>query len=224
MIRALAHRQRVLLLGGHAIIFHGLDRPTIDSYVWVEPLASATDWCAAIEPVIAAIPGAYYWDLAHRQRIQVSEVPEVAKSFGVVRIGGIGEDLDIFRRPNNFQESDFDEAWSHSATLPAEEARVFSPIELLLSKVDSERQKDFLDVAFLEAKIRREMAPLLRECPPAEARRLFARYVDHETCRAALANPHAEVRALATETLRELAAGQNPFAREILEELDRANP
>jgi len=212
------------MLGGHAMIFHGLERHTDDSDVWLDPgpdSAAWTEWlCAATAP----LPASYFWDLANRRRVDSSEIPEIVEDFGVIRIGGLEEPLDVFRRPNSFKEEEFDLVWGHASTLPTEDVRVFATIDLLASKVDSEREKDFSDVAYLEATIRSEFAPILRACLPEEAHRLFSRYVDHETCRAALANPHPEVHALAVETLRELAAGHNPFAREMLSELGENVP
>lgn len=168
-----------------------------------------------------AIFGRLLWDRSRRERISASELAACAAAVGVIRIGGIDGDLDVFRKPNNLSEDEFDAAWADSVAMPEEKVRVLDPPVLIATKCDTARQMDRDDIAFLEGKIRNDMTPILRACPPEEACRLFARYVDHETCRAALANPHAEVRALAVETLRELAAGQNPFAREMLAELDR---
>jgi hypothetical protein len=215
-IRKLAGRNRVLLLGGHAMIFHGLDRPTVDSDIWLDPGNDLSGWCDLLEALLREYPDGYFWDLAGRRRCERAEVPEVVEQFGVIRVGGLEEPLDVFRRPNNFGEALFDEAWSLAAPLPQEEVRVLSTIDLVASKADSERQKDMLDIAFLEGKIRADFAAILRACSPETARDLFARYADHETCRAALANPDPTVRSLAIETLRELAADENPFAREML--------
>lgn len=142
-------------------------------------------------------------------------------NFGVIRIGGLEEALDIFRRPNNFSETQFDEAWALAASLPEEEVRVLSAIDLLASKADTDRQKDLSDIVFLEGKIRSDYARILQTCSADEARQRFARYSDHQTCRAALSNPDPAVRDFAIETLRELAAGENPFARELLLEIER---
>ena len=48
------------------------------------------------------------------------------------------------------------------------------------------------------------------------------RDADHETCKAALANPHDGVRRLAVSTLRRFAEDGAPFALEILREYERS--
>ncbi len=140
-IRELARRHRVLLLGGHAMILHGLDRSTTDSDIWLEPLGEVSDWCRQLELLLREYPAAYFWDLATRRRCHPSEVAEVVENFGVIRVDGLEEALDIFRRPNNFSEAQFDEAWSLAASLPEEEVRVLSAIDLLASKADTDRQR-----------------------------------------------------------------------------------
>ncbi len=89
-------------------------------------------------------------------------------------------------------------------------------IDLIETKLGTGRGHGNEDMLHLEGRVQREFSPRLALCAPAEAAALFARYADHITCAAALTNSHAEVRALALETLREFAAEGNPFAREIL--------
>jgi hypothetical protein len=98
------------------------------------------------------------------------EIAQVVESYGVIRIGGMEEPLDVFYRPHNFDSVQFDEAWSLAAPVPREEARVLSAIDLLASKADTDRQKALSDVAFLEGKIRSDFAPILRKCTADEAR------------------------------------------------------
>ena len=47
-IRRLTGGHRVLLLGGLAVIAHGLARATKDADVWLDPLASAELWACAL--------------------------------------------------------------------------------------------------------------------------------------------------------------------------------
>lgn len=224
-VKELSARARVLVVGGVAVILHGLSRHTKDIDIWLDPLVSTADWAALLESVRSPFADSYYWDLSRREKIAPGDdVIECVDAVGVVRIGNLEQPLDVFRKPNNLEVADFEEAWTASREADGESYRILHEAELIATKLNTPREGDQWDVVYLEAKIRNEMSPLLRACPPEEARRLFARYVDHETCRAALANPHAEVRALAIETLRELAAGQNPFAREILAELGSGSP
>ena len=216
VIRALSERFRVLLLGGAALIFYGRERPTFDADIWLEPMEDAQIWARELTAALRAYEESYFWDLAARRKTGGEEIADLAETFGVVRIGGLSENLDVFRRPNNFAEVEFDVVWNASKPFVGERLRVLHEVDLLASKMETERAKDFEDVAFLEARIRQDIGSRLALCAPDEAAALFARYADHVTCAAALTNPHAEVRALALETLREIAAEGNPFAREIL--------
>jgi hypothetical protein len=218
-VRALASTHRVLLLGGLAVVSHGLSRLTKDVDVWLEPHVSVEAWADALQIELARFDDAYLWDLSRRERILAAEIPTVVSSVGVVRVGGLECDLDVFRVPNNLDIEDFDVAWRDSVPLGNEPFRVMDEPLLIATKVDTERQQDRDDITFLESRIREKFAPILAECAPEKARALFARYADHVTCEAALKNPYPAVRDLAIETLREFAAGQNPFAREILREL-----
>lgn len=218
-LRELAQENRVLLLGGHAIIFHGHERPTADVDIWLDSSLELRAWCEVLQRFVERSTSCHLWDLAERRRLLPEELPDVIQTHGVVRIGGLEEPLDVFRRPNNFEEADFSETWERANVIAGERVRVFSATDLLASKADTERQKDRADIVFLESRIRAEFTPLLQTCSLEEAERLFARYADQETCRAALSNPNLGVRSLALETLREFAANQNPFAREMLQEL-----
>ncbi|HEX8297487.1 MAG TPA: hypothetical protein VF593_14370, partial [Chthoniobacteraceae bacterium] len=131
VIRALARNHRVLLLGGHAMIFHGLDRPTIDSDVWLDPAEDAEAWTQNLAASVEPFAEAYFWDLANREKVQICAVAELVEAFGVIRIGGLEEDLDVFRRPNNFVEHEFDRVWAESASLALEQVRVFADVDLL---------------------------------------------------------------------------------------------
>lgn len=219
-IRALAARRRVLVLGGHAVIHHGLSRETKDADVWLEPGSDAGVWAGLLAEICADFPEGYLWDLAARERVAPEHLPALIEDLGVVRVGGLNLPLDIFRRPNNLNEADFDAAWHEARTLIDEKGlRVMDDVDLIVTKENTPREGDRQDITFLEGRIRGRLAPLLAQCPPEQARAIFARYADHVTCEAALKNPHPEVRALALETLREFAAAQNPFAREILQSL-----
>ena len=202
-VKALSSRARVLIVGSVAVILHGMSRHTKVIDVWLEPLSSAEDWAELVESVREQFAESYYWDLSRREIIEQGEVVECVNAVGVVRIGNVEPPLDIFRKPNNLELTDFEGAGASARSSEGEDYRILHEAELIVTKTGTPRDNDLTDIVFLESKIRQEMAPILRSCPPEEARRLFARYVDHETCRAALANPHTEVRALATETLRE---------------------
>jgi len=222
LLAALTDEGRVLIIGGLAVILHGLTRHTKDADVWLEPMASPTIWSAAVARAAARFPETYFWDLSRREKISAAEIAECAEAVHVVRIAGIEPPVDVFREPSNLKAEDFEEAWTVSHEVSGEQYRIIHEADLIVTKLGTTRVRDVQDIGFLEGRIRAEFGPILTVCDLVEARRLFGRYVDHETCRAALANPHAEVRALAVESLRALAAAENPFAQEMLTQLGEA--
>jgi hypothetical protein len=48
LTRELAANHRVILLGGLAVISHGLERMTCDADVWLDPMLDATQWSAVV--------------------------------------------------------------------------------------------------------------------------------------------------------------------------------
>lgn len=141
---------------------------------------------------------------------------EVVGECGVIRVGGMQTDLDIFRKPHNLEFADFGLSWEESSPVANHAYRVMHPIDLIVTKLNTSRERDQNDNVFLESKIRADYRLGLARCDVEQARKMFARYADHETCAAALTNPDPAVQALALETLQEFAADGNPFAREIL--------
>jgi hypothetical protein len=219
-IRALAARRRVLLLGGHAVIHHGLSRETKAAEIWLEPSRDAAAWSLLLNDVTEAFPECYLWDLDARELVEPDRLSALIEDLGVVRAAGLNLPLDVFCRPNNLAEWDFEPAWEQAHPLIDEvNLRVLDEVELIVTREDTPHQSDRREITFLEGRIRAKLAPLLAECLPEQARAYFARYADHVTCEAALKNPHPEVRALALEALHEFAAAHNPFAREILRSL-----
>lgn len=217
-IERLAEKHRVLMLGGHAVIFHGLQRETLDADIWLDPALDQASWNKVLAEAVTDTKGTYLWDLAAREQIDADELPDVVESFGVVRVSGLSHPLDVFRKPNNLEPEEFDVIWSNSLPLDDSRARVLEDIDLLVTKLETGREKDQNDLLFLEAKIRGRIGAELERASLDEAHALFARYADHATCAAALKNPHPEVQALALETLKEFAEQGNPFARELLAE------
>jgi hypothetical protein len=215
-LRKLTRTRRVILLGGLAVIAHGLSRATKDADVWLEPLDSPEDWARALLEVVSAFPETSVARLPHWASIRTGgEIAQAADEIGMVRVLGLECPLDVFRRPNEIEESAFDEVWKR-ATL--KEDGVFLPdaVDLLVSKQDTARDRDQEDLHFLESKIRRDLGARLAVATPEEAAAIFARYVDHVVCERALANPHPEVKAQARALLAELAASGDWFARDVL--------
>jgi hypothetical protein len=210
-----ATRQRVVVLGGLAVIAHGLSRRTKDGDAWLEPLGSPEDWAEALRQTLCAFEGLTLWSLAERRPLTEVEIDETIRLDGVLRVEGLSADLDLFRKPTGLELEEFDAVWQH-ATSWADAVRVMDPIDLILTKAETGRVQDALDVNYLEAKIRADLGAQLAVATPEEAAAIFARYVDHVVCERALANPHLEVQAQARTLLTELAESGDWFARDVL--------
>jgi hypothetical protein len=210
-----ATRQRVVVLGGLAVIAHGYSRPTKDGDAWLEPLGSSEEWAEALRETLSVFEGLTLWSLAERRVMGRTEIEETIRLDGVLRVHGLTADLDLFRKPNGLELEDFDSVWQQ-ATSWADEVRVMDPIDLILTKQDTGRDQDVQDVSYLELTVRRDLSARLAVAKPEEAAAIFARYVDHVVCERALANPHAEVRAQARALLTELSDSGDWFARDVL--------
>jgi len=215
VIESLASSHRVLVLGGMAVIAHGLSRTTVDADIWLEPLGSIDEWCDAIRHATAPYASRYFFDVSHQRKVEPEELALTIDNAGMVRIGGIDRYLDVFYQPHQLDLEEFDTAWGF-ATLGLGCARVLDESFLIATKTDTGRKSDLDDVTFLETKLRTEMSARLSVCEAEEARSLFSRYLDHATCEAALKNPDPAVQDMGLAGLRELAADGNPFAIEAL--------
>lgn len=218
-IRALTERRRVLLLGGLAIIAHGLSRATKDVDLWLEPLDSPERWAEVLLEMQRAFPEISFVGLPSWQPLRTQdEIAKTADEIGMLRVTGLECPIDIFRRPNEFEESAFDVVWSRS-TLEKDGVRLPDPLDILQTKLDTGRDSDLADLAFLEAKVRTLFGNrLATSATLKEAREIFDRYIDHAIVGQALQNPDAAVRDFARAALEELAAQGDPFAREMLDQ------
>lgn len=83
---------------------------------------------------------------------------------------------------------------------------------------DTGRDKDLLDIAFLENKAEKEYLEKLTEATEEDATRMLARFLTPRVAEAALHHPAAAVVKLALRYLREMAEEGNPFAGDILKQ------
>jgi len=219
IVESLAAKNRVLVLGGMAVIAHGLSRTTVDADIWLEPMESIPTWCDTVRVELTPYPGCWLFDVSRQRQIERSHLEETIDTAGMVRIGGLDRYLGIFYQPNQLDLEDFDAAWNF-ATLGLGNARVMDESFLIVTKTDTGRTSDHEDVTFLESKLRSEISARLAVCDAEEASGLFSRYIDHATCQAALTNPDPAVREIGLAGLRELAADGNPFAIAVLKKLE----
>ena len=219
IIEALAARYRVLVLGGMAVIAHGLSRTTEDSDIWLDPMESVTIWCGELRAALRPFAGTNLVDVARHAPITAGELEETIGRTGMVRVSGTDRDLDIFHQPNQLELEDFETAWEFSE-LALGSARVMDESFLIATKLDTGRASDQDDVSFLEKKLRMDMSDRLASCDVNEAARMFSRYLDHAVCEVALTNPNPDVQAMGKTGLSELAEGGNPFAIAALKKLE----
>lgn len=216
-IECLSKRGRIVMLGGLAVIAHGLARSTKDADIWLEPFSNEEEWSKVLENVLTGFQGIQPYDLRERRAIKRLEIENVVARDGVIRITGLDRPLDVFRIPHNFETKDFDEIWER-AIVGISPIRVPDEIDLLISKEQTSRPQDIADISFLEEKARRRLCRVLTTCSYDKAASMFKRYTDHVTCRAALQNTDSKVCDLALGLLKQLAQSGDPFSVEILKE------
>jgi hypothetical protein len=214
-IRQLTARHRVVVLGGLAVIAHGLSRSTFDGDIWLEPMASSEEWSAALERLCQESGNLSLHRLPGWMRVAGAALAEAVEDTGMVRVSGLDCPLDVFRRPNEFDASDFDEVCSH-AVPRADGTLLPHPADLIRSKMDTGRAQDRIDIFHLESVIRAEYRERLPQATPAEARAMLEQYSDWEVLAVALEHPAEDVRELARTHLREFAAEGDPFSQAIL--------
>lgn len=211
----LARRHRVLMLGGLAVIGHGLSRSTYDSDVWLDPGLPVGEWCSAVRAMTEGQSHLDIVSMGNWESVSKEDFPAVILRDGVVRITGVNQPMDIFRKPNQLEPEEFDEVWIRSVILE-DGTRLPDPIDLLVSKQETGRGKDRADIIFLEGKIEADYLARLPRVSADEAVRMLGRFLTPRVAEAALAHPDQGVGQLARKFLQELAEEGDPYAAEIL--------
>ncbi len=216
-VKLLTEKSKVLLLGGMAIIAHGLTRGTRDVDLWMEPKGSAEEWLEEIRHAISqyseslTIHGLPGW-----QELTGDALIKNIEDVGMVRILGLTVPLDIFRKPNGYEHEQFDSVWKNSILYEAG-VRLPRAADLLPTKENTGRERDSADWYFLLTKSRREQGDALAKASTAEeATTLLNDYFDYDVCRRGLTNQNEEVRNVILAELQRLADDGDPFAKEIL--------
>lgn len=218
LIHEIAASCRVLALGGLAVISHGLGRNTHDADIWVEPMESPEVWASVVGPLVYSTPSAKPFAIAVWEPIPEKNLAEVIASDGVFRINGLDRPLDIFRKPNELPIEEFESAWVRAKPLH-DGTRLPDEIDLLMTKQLTGRDKDLMDIAFLENKAERRYLAELPATTEERAIKMLERFLTPKVAEAALAHPSETVRQRAMSFLRELAAEGDPFAADILKNL-----
>ena len=216
LIRELAARHRVILVGGMAVIGHGHARRTKDYDIWLEPMESVKEWAMALVSACAGHPEARFWSLAQKRNLSPSEIEAEVEETKVIRITGFNLPVDVFRCPNEMEVGDFDSVWNRASVLE-DNVALPDPVDLYLTKVDTGRDQDWQDQIYLESKVKAQFRERLPDCSLTEAQDLLARFLDPETLEFALENPDSAVRDLALEYLRQFEEEGDPYSRDILQ-------
>lgn len=215
-IDQLTLEHQVVMIGGLAVIAHGYSRHTQDADIWLDPLSSSEQWAQVVAGVCEKFPSTKIHRLPGWVEVFGDELVIAVEETGVVRISGLNQPLDIFRRPNEFEETQFQEVASR-AWKQADGSLLPDPLDLIQSKLETGRDKDRQDIMHLESVVRADYKKRLPLATLEEAENLLGRYSEWEVLRAALENPLPEVRELAMGHLREFAAAGDPFSLAILE-------
>ena len=220
LTRFLSSDHRVVVLGGLAVISHGLSRVTHDADCCLDPMLSEEDWCEAVRKVLRKWPKLRLVSIGDWSVLRPEDLDGYIHDFGVVRILGATQPLDIFRRPNEMEISDFEAVWNRAAP-QADGTRLPDVVDLLVTKQDSGRAKDTYDIQFLEGKAEETYLERLPKAPAEAALEMLSRFMNPKVAEAAARHAGPQVREAGLKFLRESAAAGDPFARDLLAELER---
>jgi hypothetical protein len=132
----LASKRRTVLLGGLAVILHGLSRNTKDYDIWLDPLPDVQAWAATIQQLLTREPS------LQAQRvsafggwtpISVAGVPVVGTEDRLIRIAGAERPIDVFFVPNEFEAGDFEGVWERGTSID-HGVRLIEAIDLIVTK------------------------------------------------------------------------------------------
>jgi hypothetical protein len=93
----------------------------------------------------------------------------------MVRIHGLDCPLDVFRKPNEIEISDFDSICQRAVTR-ADGTLLPDPLDLIQSKFDTGRDKDLHDILFLESVVRTDYKKRLPTASLEDAETMLGRY------------------------------------------------
>ncbi len=222
VVRLLAAEHRVVVLGGIAVVLHGLHRTTKDVHIWIDPQKNANLWGVSLKNFLksnALTAAMVSDDIGNFVSIPLDEIGSVAAEQRFVRILGADRPIDAFRISSHLDADEFDEIWERSEPLQ-DGARLMSEIDLIVTKIDTGRPHDDADMRFLQTKVETAYRQRLLKCSFAEAVELFERFPTADL--AAFAAVNAEdrsVRDLGLRTLDDLANEGDFYATELSNEI-----
>lgn len=224
VVAILAGQRRTVLLGGMAVILHGLNRSTKDVDIWMDPIPDVDAWLTPIRRLllqeralrlerIGHVPGA--WD-----QIGITDLAVVANEDGLVRVAGTDRPIDVFYLPNELEAADFEDVWQRGEPLE-HGIKLMEEIDLIVTKQLTDRAHDQTDIRFLQDKIEADYRNRLRTCSASEAQAMLARFATPEIAAFAIKEAgDADVRALGWKLLNEMRDAGDPFAEDLIREID----
>lgn len=222
-IEFLAKHNKVLLLGGMAVILHGLSRTTKDIDIWLDPTPGIEPWAVSIRMLLSEsqelapfrIDAAVSW-----KKIPPGGIEQAATSDGMIRITGADRPIDIFYWPNELELKDFLTTWDRAKPI-GHGLRLMEEVDLMVTKQATGRDHDEADLRYLSGLVETKYKSILADCDLTTAKKMFDRFATPEV--AAFAYRHAtdlNVRALGLRQLRELSALGDPFASDLLDQIE----
>ncbi len=225
VVRRLAAQRRVIVLGGIAVVLHGLHRTTKDVDLWIDPLEDEQHWAAFLreflesEALTAARVGN---ELGEFIDIPMSEIASAVADDRFVRVVGADRPIDAFRVPNYMNVEEFDDVWNRSGPLK-DGTRLMDEIDLIVTKMGTGRPHDAADMRFLQTKVESAYRERLRTCSAGEAAELFERFATPDLALfAATQEENQSIRSFGLAALRALSDNGDLYARQLFEELNRS--
>ena len=197
LVHILCAKNRVILLGGMAMLAHGFARFTRDVDIWLDPTEGIESWAGALAFAVARFRNLKLVSAMTKNRVSSREINHLVEKEEMIRITGLDMDVDVFFRPNNLRIEDFESVWARSAE-KEKGLRIPDEIDLGLTKMGTERIQDRLDIEWLDAKIIPVLSKRLESCSLDEAGAVFARIASIPLLKSAMKNPNPHVRSLAT--------------------------
>ncbi len=223
----LASKRRTVLLGGMAMILHGLSRNTKDYDIWLDPLPDAQTWAAAIQQLLRREPPLQVQRISSFggwTPIGVADVPLVGAEDRLIRITGADRPIDVFFVPNEFDAADFGGVWERGTSID-HGVRLMEAIDLIVTKQLTDRPHDETDIRFLTNKIEAQYRARLRTCSEAETAAMLDRFATPEIAAFAVRESKDDsIRAVGWRILHEMRANGDPFAEEFIREIGLASP
>jgi hypothetical protein len=201
LVRTLCKKNRVILLGGMAMLAHGFGRFTRDVDVWLDPTIGVELWAKALLTVALPIRKAKFLSARTKDEVPAAKVQKLVEIEEMIRITGLDMDVDVFFRPNNLGIEDFDSVWERSSE-KEKGLKIPDEIDLGLTKMGTERIQDRIDIEWLDAKIIPVLLKKLESCNLDEAEIIFSRITSIPLLESAMGNPNSLVRSLASMLLR----------------------